>query len=117
MTATEHPAVEPEGLMSISARIAASETTSGRERFSPTRWPYTYAYDFMRTHGRHFGGLDVGSRQAASDMLECICATTGEDESEAQIALAYAYCREQGIVVPDYPFLAPDATASGSGNV
>ena len=114
MIVTDHPTGESETTMSVSDRIGASETTSTRERFSHSRWPYTYAYDFMRGHRSHFGG--VNSRQDALEMLESICAATGEDKSSAQNLLAYAYCREQGIAVPDYPFTSPATATAGSSH-
>lgn len=95
----------------IADRIAVAQIKSPcREQFSPSRWPYTYAYDFMRQHGEEFGvGASLISRSEAAGRLKAMCETTGEDYKAAVRELARAYCREHGIPVPDNPE-PPDET-------
>ena len=78
------------------------EPDSG-EQFSPTRYPYTYAYDFLRFHAAEFGiPADVaGSRSAVSRWLRDYVESPHDKDTDAHELLvrqfADAYLSEHGI--------------------
>lgn len=65
-----------------------------RHEYSATRFPYTYACDFLRLAGI------ADSRGEASSKLREFCAGRDIDPEVAFIALAYAYMNHYGIVKP-----------------
>lgn len=82
------------------------------EQFIPTRYPYTYATDFLRQHpsivphevltSDRLSYIDYGaplSRSAASRIREEWARLTGIDDMGAAILLADAYLAERGIAV------------------
>lgn len=84
------------------------------EQFSPTRWPYTYACDFLRNHPDivpaevwkanpalwSAQNAELMSRAATSRVRQSWADMTGVDDYTAAELLAAAYCREYGISVP-----------------
>lgn len=84
------------------------------EQFNPTRWPYTYACDFLRSHPEivpqevwqakpapwRENDTDLISRADASRVRQVWAAMTGTEDEDAAELLAAAYCREYGISVP-----------------
>ncbi len=92
-----------------------------REQFSPTRYPYTYACDFMRQNpniipagvasdtdladrlDRHYpdGHMRTGnlmSRSEASSIRQAWARMEGRDDGDLARVLADAYLRVNGIV-------------------
>lgn len=65
--------------------------------FIPTRYPYTYAYDYMRSHVHDFDLPDGISRGECSMVLTGWCAITGEDKETSVVRLANAYMQEFNI--------------------
>lgn len=67
-----------------------------RERFVPTRYPYTYAYDYLKTHADEFGLPRWMCRADYAAILR------GNDDKDAICTmLADAYLREWGISKPE----------------
>jgi hypothetical protein len=67
--------------------------------FIPGRYPYTYAYDFLRAHPADFGVTDqrsLMSRAEAAGWLECQVSSETE-RIEICLRLADAYIRENNI--------------------
>ena len=62
-----------------------------RPAYVPSRFPYTYAYDFMRLCG---GGE---SRAEAAGKLHRLADLQGIDREAAAHSLAFAYLRHEGI--------------------
>lgn len=82
---------------SVSNAIAAVEAKpSWAERFSPTRYPYTYAYDYLRAHAEYFGLPSNMSREQCSGLLY-----SNPDKEAICRLLADAYLREWGIKKPE----------------
>lgn len=50
MTDAEMTLARAHALHALIVRVRQFSTLTERERFSPTRWPATYAADFVRTH-------------------------------------------------------------------
>lgn len=73
-------------IVEIETRLAPSSP------FIPTRYPYTYAYDYVRTHLRDFGLKDMASRADVAGLLR-------DHPSKELIVriLADAYLRENNI--------------------
>lgn len=73
--------------------IEAAQEPPWREHFSPSRWPYTYAYDYMRQHGI--------ARSAGRSRAQCAGLLRDNPDKEHIVAIfALAYCRENDITVP-----------------
>lgn len=66
------------------------------ERFTPTRYPYTYAYDYLKTHAQEFGLSDKPFvTLSRSDCAELFRGNPNKDEICR--LLADAYLREWNI--------------------
>jgi len=63
-------------------------------KFSETRWPYTYAYDYMKVHDI-FGARAYCSRAWCSGILR-----ENPDKERIVRIFALAYCRENDIRIP-----------------
>lgn len=75
--------------------VAAIEDRPKPEnQFSPTRWPYTYAYDYMKSHDI-LGAAAHGSRSECAGLLRY-----APDKERIVRILALAYCREWDIRIP-----------------
>ena len=73
--------------------------------FSPSRYPYTYAYDFMLEHSQYLPltvqtSVRVGLCAGAANALKDWCNRTGEDHEQALTALADAYLALHCITKP-----------------
>jgi hypothetical protein len=90
------------------AALAAQAATAppAAPAFIPSRYPFTYGYDFVREHGTALGltsddwrRADEGavSRAGASALTKQIAARLGEPAHEAVVAFADAYLAEYGI--------------------
>jgi hypothetical protein len=69
------------------------EQQSTSEPFSESRWPYTYAYDYMRTH--NIAGAGGQSRSYCGLLLEKYF-----DKEDIARTFAFAFCREHRIEIP-----------------
>lgn len=67
------------------------------EKITDTRYPYTYAADYLRTKIGDDYGKGLISRASAAQARVIIASVTGVDEREIACQLADAYCRENGI--------------------
>lgn len=90
----------------VKAAIEAIEAPRTACEFSASRWPHTYAYDYVREHWRIlrllFGGPENWpSRSDASQSVAAFCG--GDEDLRRQVVeeLASAYLREHGIVRPE----------------
>lgn len=63
--------------------------------FSPSRWPYLYAYDYMRSHSAEFGLPAFLSR------ADCAGLVRSEHKEAVVRLLADAYLKEHHIAAPD----------------
>lgn len=82
-------------IIDVANRIDAIERTPPPGMaFSPTRYPYTYAYDYMRSHAEQFGLPNNLSR------AECAGIVRGEHKEAVVRLLADAYLREHHIEAP-----------------
>lgn len=61
--------------------------------FIPTRYPYTYAYDYIRSHNEEFGVPLATSRADCAGLFK-----DGPAKEEVVRLLADAYLREHGII-------------------
>jgi hypothetical protein len=71
---------------------------------SPARYPYTYAYDFVRQHHPAFGFPDMPSRADVATWLRSRLRAHSEDApvlAAAVRALADAYLSEHNEVLPE----------------
>jgi hypothetical protein len=66
--------------------------------FSPSRWPYTYAYDHVR--GRHARGPGDMSRGEAALYVRELCDAAVLPRELVVEILATAYCHEHRIEIP-----------------
>lgn len=105
------------------AQLRAVIPTPERERFSTSRWPYTYAYDIIRqfpqmipdeAHQALLGNtpsafrlrVDMQSRADASLVVTAWAIYLGDGVLDAQVrdklvrVLATLYCEHHGIDVP-----------------
>lgn len=85
---------------------AKNERPLENKKVIRTRYPYTYAYDFVRSHPGAFG-LDGAKSHSRADVARIVTEKVGGDGirtySEAKalevcIQLADAYIEEQGLV-------------------
>lgn len=88
-------APKPHWVLATIAQIEARPTTG--ETFIPTRYPYTYAYDYLRSHATDFG-IDqdtAGSRSATAGWLRQHLGYGSDDPRHLPIveALADAYMK------------------------
>jgi hypothetical protein len=67
--------------------------------FTPGRYPFTYAYDFYRSHPEFFGESDgtLLSRGETSQRVKDYAERTGQDHTQVLIALADGYLGEWNI--------------------
>ena len=82
-------------LGSLSFKKAPSPSPIPPSSFSPTRWPYTYAYDYVRSH--------TPGAMSRSDVARTLLSYVDGDEIDKEhvcIELAAAHCAEGGIAVP-----------------
>jgi hypothetical protein len=74
-----------------------------REQFSPSRYPYTYAADFLRAHPEMVPGhirqkmVVIESRSDASQARSLWADELGIDDADAAEVLANAYLKENGV--------------------
>lgn len=82
--------ISAEEIASIIAHIESIPIA--RVRFSPTRFPHTYAYDYLRSHAEEFGlPLEM-------DRGDCAAIFHGNNDKDMICTmLADAYLREWGI--------------------
>lgn len=64
----------------------------------PDRYPFTYGYDFFRSHGAAFGVPGMLSRGEASQAITRYVAQTGQHREDVVVALADAYLAKYDIV-------------------
>lgn len=101
-------------LRQLDAAIALCDKPEPRMEFNPRRWPYTYAYDFVRGHSECFTealGIDESHPNwpwlSRADVAGLISARAGEGHGANELKrmvcerLAAAYCRENRITVPE----------------
>jgi hypothetical protein len=87
----------------VTAGLEAVEADEEARQVIPGRFPFTYAYDFLRSHPAAFGAPEAMSRADVSGWLgERLSA---EQQLDVCIALAYAYIWAEGLVV------TPEASA------
>lgn len=98
----------------VAEGIDVATAASPGERFSATRWPFTYAYDFVRQHPEAFGvtsdkilEVEEGeshflSRGGCSQVLRDRLGVDSSDPLYVAVCerLAGAYCAANGVVVP-----------------
>lgn len=83
-------------VMSWSNVIAAIEARKSQAvPFIEGRYPYTYAYDYLRSHAADFGLHHYISRSECAGMLR-----NNPDKEAVCIMLAEAYLREHDITKP-----------------
>lgn len=71
-----------------------------REQAIPSRYPFTYAYDFLRTHAAIYG-LPIGmSRGEAGVAITRFCENMGLDRGEIVAQLADAYLIVNDVEMP-----------------
>lgn len=80
------------GICSVTARQPAREVIE-------SRYPYTYAWDFLRSHAAEFGLSDVDSRADASSAVRRLARDEHEYHRVA-IILAEAYIKKHGLMMP-----------------
>lgn len=77
----------------IRGTIRKIETETPRfNKLIPGRYPYTYAYDYMRSHAREFG-VDAASRADCAGLL-----SKNPDKDLILYLLADAFIREHNII-------------------
>lgn len=87
--ASETVDLRPENVRDI---ISSVERDQRVERFIPSRYPYTYAYDYLREHAQYFG-LPHGLSRS-----DCAARLRGNPHQGAILMLlANAYLRQHGM--------------------
>lgn len=88
----------------VIADILAKEGEPSEQGFTPTRYPYTYAWDFVRNHQRpqsdtvfDFPSDIAGSRSETSGWVRKFTRSYGMDREEVAHLLADAYMNVHGI--------------------
>lgn len=83
-------------------QTALDEHKQDRATFIPTRYPFTYGYDFLRAHASHFG-FNEGpySRGDAANLTREYAQRTGLGRPDIIIALADAYLTRWDIEATD----------------
>src|SRR5690606_20865760 len=88
-------------LQATAAAIAPIENQPApRMTFTPGRYPYTYAYDYMRSHADEF---DLRPPKGEQWLSRGDCAAAFRDNPDKDaicVLLADAYLREHNIVMP-----------------
>jgi hypothetical protein len=90
-------------LKHVEATITEIEGRSKNpERYTPSRYPYTYGWDYVRVHSSDFGWYSSPSRADVSGWVRRQvqtddAAATDERVQEVAKVLADAYLRENGI--------------------
>lgn len=87
----------------VTDTIAAIEVDQAGPAFIATRWPFTYAYDYVRSHTAEFG--ITGKMLARSEVPPVLRLRLGVSSPHPLYQrvcerLAQAYCREHRIQVP-----------------
>jgi len=70
---------------------------STSEKFTPTRFPFTYAYDFVRAHHKdleieYLADESDGSRGDTAKVIKRFCEENSLSRRTVVTTLAYAYC-------------------------
>jgi len=107
-------------LAAVRACVQAIEEDRPVITYSPSRWPYTYAWDYVRSHWGVFRPLlgrppshisePLGVLLSRSDVAQLIARLCQGDEQQVSAVaarLAAAYMRENRIVPPDADQLLP----------
>ena len=71
------------------------------EPFIPTRYPFTYAYDFARNHADDFDFPHYLSRAETSAWVTHYADITGQDRGDVVVALADGYIAQWNVKVTD----------------
>jgi len=93
-------------LGSVDATIAQIEgRPSNPERYIPTRYPFTYGWDYVRCHSSDFGWDTMPSRSEVSGWVRRQLLGVDDDATDERVqevaeTLADAYLRENGICAP-----------------
>lgn len=90
-----------------SANVTPSYAVSN-DNFIPTRYPYTYAYDFVRSHP-HMVPAEIAdrhpdfrsSRAETSGLVKDWCESTGVNRERFSYNLADAYLLDDELPLPD----------------
>lgn len=86
----------------VIAALGGQERTTVREAFIPTRFPYTYAYDYLRgdCNVKRPDGSGPASRADCAAMLADYCDEQALNVETVCMALAYRYMQMHGVVKP-----------------
>lgn len=81
------------------ASLGGTLPTGPRERFSPSRYPYTYAYDYLRGDCNAPGYEGIASRGEMAEKVGAYCEYNGLDKDETCAMLADRYIADHGIEI------------------
>lgn len=101
-------------IRSVRRTIAALARPPVAIPFTEGRWPFTYAFDFVRCHPEAFGfdpTVSIGRADVSISLTRAVggvpvggesflTAEQREEKRRICVLLAYAYCQENGIAVP-----------------